>query len=50
MEYDEDSGGDDIAIADFRFAQIPEPTTIVLMGFGVLGLLGIAIRQRRKRK
>ena len=29
---------------------IPEPTTIVLMGFGVLGLLGIVIRQRRKVK
>lgn len=29
---------------------IPEPMTIVLMGFGVLGLLGIVIRQRRKRK
>lgn len=29
---------------------IPEPATIVLMGFGVLGLLGIVIRQRRKGK
>jgi len=29
-------------------AIIPEPTTICLMGFGILGLLGIGIRQRRK--
>jgi len=29
---------------------IPEPTTIVLMGFGILGLLGLVIRQRRKTK
>jgi len=29
---------------------IPEPTTIVLMGFGLLGILGIAIRHRRKEK
>jgi hypothetical protein len=28
---------------------IPEPTSIVLMSFGLLGLLGIAMR-RRKRK
>jgi hypothetical protein len=31
-------------------APIPEPTTIVMMGFGVLGLLGVIIRQRRKGK
>jgi hypothetical protein len=29
---------------------IPEPTTIVLVGFGLLGVLGIAIRKRRKVK
>jgi len=29
---------------------IPEPTTIILMGFGILGLAGIVIRQRRKMK
>lgn len=29
---------------------IPEPTTIVLMGFGLLGILGVVIRQRRKGK
>jgi hypothetical protein len=29
---------------------IPEPTTIVLMSFGLFGLLGVVIRQRRKKK
>jgi hypothetical protein len=29
---------------------IPEPTTIFLMGFGILGLAGIVARQRRKDK
>jgi hypothetical protein len=29
---------------------IPEPTTIVLMGFGLLGVLGFVIRQRRKNQ
>ena len=29
---------------------IPEPTTLCLVGFGLLGVLGIVIRQRRKEK
>jgi len=29
---------------------IPEPTTLFLMGFGLLGVLGVVIRQRRKSK
>ncbi|MBC8234167.1 PEP-CTERM sorting domain-containing protein [bacterium] len=29
---------------------IPEPTTIILMGCGLIGLLSIVIRQRRKEK
>jgi len=29
---------------------IPEPTTICLMGFGLLSVLGVVIRQRRKKK
>jgi len=29
---------------------IPEPTTLCLIGFGLLGLLGVIIRQRKKMK
>ncbi|MBC8235318.1 PEP-CTERM sorting domain-containing protein [bacterium] len=29
---------------------IPEPTTLCLMGFGLLGLVSVVIRQRRKQK
>lgn len=29
---------------------IPEPTTMLLMGFGLLGVLAVVIRQRRKAK
>jgi len=36
--------------SEFLNAPIPEPTTIVLMGFGILGLLVVVIRQRRKEK
>jgi hypothetical protein len=47
-------GSDDIVVSfvdTYGSAEvIPEPTTIVLMGFGILGLLGVFIRQRRKEK
>jgi hypothetical protein len=36
--------------SDTDATPIPEPTTILLMGFGLLGLLGIVARQRRKGK
>jgi fibro-slime domain-containing protein len=36
--------------SDLEPDPIPEPTTIFLMGFGLLGLLGLVIRQRRKVK
>jgi len=29
---------------------IPEPATIVLMGFGILGLVGVVVRRRRRAK
>ncbi|MBM3240012.1 PEP-CTERM sorting domain-containing protein [Candidatus Poribacteria bacterium] len=32
------------------FTPIPEPTTIILMSFGLIGLVGIGVRSRRKRK
>jgi len=43
-------GGYDNFGAEIEYNPIPEPTTIVLMGFGLLGLLGVVIRQRRKDK
>ncbi|MBC8233125.1 PEP-CTERM sorting domain-containing protein [bacterium] len=30
-------------------APIPEPTTIVLMGFGILGLVGYVVRRKRRK-
>lgn len=45
VSYDDDAGGDDIAIADFRFAVVPEPATAALLGFSAL----IALRSRRQR-
>ena len=41
--FDEDSGGDDIFISDFRFAT-PEPTTISLLTIG-----GLAMFHRKRR-
>lgn len=37
-------------IHDISATVIPEPTTICLIGFGLLGIFGIGIRQRRKGK
>jgi hypothetical protein len=37
-------------IAEFDQNPIPEPTTICLIGFGLLGILGVVIKQRRKEK
>jgi hypothetical protein len=46
------TGGDfdRFALDNLDVAVTPEPTTIVLMGLGLLGVLGIVIRQRRKEK
>ena len=48
-----DTFGDfDVASTSVTFTSspepIPEPTTIVLMGFGILGLLAVVVRRRRK--
>jgi hypothetical protein len=51
--YLDDYGGDDWYIEGVQALErnpIPEPTTICLMGFGIFGLLGTVIRQRRKGK
>lgn len=50
------SGNDFVDIAGGEYhnlaleGPIPEPATIVLMGFGLLGLVGVVIKQRRKGK
>jgi len=38
---------DSITVAN---APIPEPSTIFLISFGILGILGVVIRQRRRKK
>jgi len=40
----------DAALSPSEFLNVPEPTTIVLMGCGLFGLLVVVIRQRRKGK
>jgi len=50
LYFNEDPGGDDIAIADFRFASgnpVPEPTTLAMLA-GLSGMGLIAARRRRK--
>jgi hypothetical protein len=44
--------GTQVYVDSFHVATacIPEPTTILLMSFGVFGLFGIIIRNRRKQK
>ncbi len=44
VQYDDDSTGDDIAIANFQFSTIPEPNTIFL---GILGSMFLAILKRK---
>jgi len=47
------TGSDDVLCASGSVTSvtvIPEPSTLVLFGFGFLGLVGIIIRQRRKGK
>lgn len=39
-----------LEIDSITVTAIPEPTTIFLIGFGILGLLGVVIRQRRRKK
>jgi hypothetical protein len=41
---------DNFHVATEGNASTPEPSTILLLGFGALGLFGIAIRNRRKQK
>lgn len=38
------------SLSDEQVPPIPEPTTIFLMGFGLLGLIGFVIRQRKQAK
>jgi len=45
-----DGGSSDGGIYYATQEPIPEPSTIILMSCGLLGLLGIVIKQRRKEK
>lgn len=46
IRYDEGAGGDDIAIANFRFARIPEPAALPLLAVGLAFLAGLRRRRR----
>ena len=39
--FDEDAGGDDMAIADIKIVAIPEPSVLALVGFFGTGIIGI---------
>ena len=46
------SGGDPndtVYFDNFRLSAVPEPSSIVLMGFGALGLVACAVRRRKAR-
>lgn len=49
VTFNEGSGADDIAIADFQFSTspVPVPAAAWLFGSGLLGLVGIARRQQK---
>ncbi len=43
-----DSGGNDFALDDLAFVEVPEPSTALFLGFGLLGL-GVYALGRKKR-
>jgi hypothetical protein len=48
--YTDSDNNDRFALDNLDVASTPEPTTLVLIGLGLLGVLGVVIRQRRKEK
>ncbi|MBM3241517.1 PEP-CTERM sorting domain-containing protein [Candidatus Poribacteria bacterium] len=43
-----DSGAADVGIDDLSVTPVPEPSTIVLFGLGIFGVLGYAYRRKRR--
>jgi len=43
-----DSGTSDIGIDDLQVSPIPEPSTYLLFAIGILGIIGMGYRQRKK--
>jgi len=41
---------DNLVLSENNFQPVPEPTTIALLGIGIVGIAGVEVRRRRKKR